>query len=153
MKYLLLLLPFFVNGQTTTHTPPPYTAIGPLVYKTDTVPFAGGTLPLSVILTSPGLLSVGAKDFDYTIYTFNALKTIDNTDSLHELFLLRKIAKNGDELKIVSLTNTADCLTYKLHYIGWQSDARQFLYTGDHQEMIWIDPCMPMVIIGRTKYY
>lgn len=150
MKYLFLLLPFFASGQTISHTAPPRFISGGLFTKTDTFPFAGGIINYPNITSTIGFI---AKDFDYTVYTTHALITIDNTDSLHELTLHRKISKEANILKIISLSNTADCITYNLHYIGFQSDSCQLVYTNDAQETIYINPMIPVITIGRTKYY
>lgn len=94
------------------------------------------------------------KDFDYTVYATKCLTTIDKTDSLHELMLFRRIEKQADILKIISLSNTADCITYHLHYIGYGSDTQSLIYTDDAQETITINPMLPLILIGnRTRYY
>lgn len=145
MKYLFLLLPFFASGQTTNSKPP---------YFVPGVTLTGAVQPGDLkMFTATRTLSFIAKDFDYTVYTTHALITIDNTDSLHELTLHRKISKEANILKIISLSNTADCITYNLHYIGFQSDSCQLVYTNDAQETIYINPMIPVITIGRTKYY
>lgn len=93
------------------------------------------------------------KDFDYTVNTTKCLMTIDNTDSLHQVTWFRKIQKKADVLKIISLTNTADCITLHLHYIGYSTDTFTLTYTDDAQEIITINPLLPLVVIGRTRYY
>lgn len=154
MKYLLLLLfPISTFSQTT-----PTGKSDAVYFHSDTRGIRGGTVKVYQIDSLPAralsYFSWGAKDFDYTCYTTKALMTIDNTDSLHELTLPRKIHKEGDILKIVSLTNTADCLTYHLHYIGFNSEGpAELIYTTENQEVIYANPMTATFVIGRTKYY
>lgn len=70
-------------------------------------------------------------DFDWSIYTIHAqLISIEKNGKVDTLtlMLLRRIEKNTDALRIISLNNTADALTYKLDYAGYDPSTQEFLY-------------------------
>ncbi len=107
---------------------------------------------LLLLLLLP-LSSIAQKDFDYTVYTTHAMTSIDLRDSFADLLLPRKIQKKDNTLKIIDLNNTGVCITYPLHFIGFNTDINSIIYTDDKGQTILINPMLPLITIGRIKYY
>jgi len=81
---------------------------------------------LVVLLLLP-LASFAQRDFDFTFYTAKAdvklwANRSDSDAYTKGLVLPRKIEKQNGQLKIYSLTNTADGHTYPVNYMGMSGD-------------------------------
>lgn len=102
------------------------------------------------------LLPVAAfcqKDFDYSFYTLkNTLVLEERKDSLlPELFLPRKIQKENNELKVISLTNTAQTETYRLEYIGYDIIDKWLIYQDAEGLYFYINPGNGLLEILNKK--
>jgi hypothetical protein len=100
------------------------------------------------------------KDFDYTIYTTKAdYSGIDSNKVGLHVTLMRKVQKEANVLKIISLTNTGEAETYNISYVGWDIQSKYFLYVVKEGKTIYVNPIEAIVKIldeeKRTKsvYY
>jgi len=95
------------------------------------------------------LLFISAKcfaqrDFDYTIYTTHC-SLPDSGKGNPKLLMQRKIVKKANVIKIISLVNTGDVITYTVRYIGYEPNANAFTYLSTDGVVIAINPVAPMV--------
>jgi hypothetical protein len=104
------------------------------------------------VLTAP-------RDFDYEFHTLHAkLSASDLSDTMSTIPIWpRRIEKRADILRIVNEENTADCITYRLHYIGLDfnhgTDMALVYTTYDTQDVIYINPVYGQLSINKRNTY
>ena len=107
---------------------------------------------LSILLFIISINATAQKDFDYTIYTNNmVLSGMDSSYDGSKLFVLRKIHKEANVIKIISLTNTGDAQTFNIKYMGWDISSKSFIYHTEQGQIIYINPIDPIVKIVDEK--
>lgn len=92
------------------------------------------------------------KDFDYTIYSTKAdFFDIDSSKVGLHLTLFRKIQKESNVLKIISLVNTGDAETYNIKYVGYDIQSKSFLYVLEDGMTIYVNPMETVVKVLDDK--
>lgn len=123
------------------------------------------TISLSLLISAN---CFSQADFDYEFYTTHAIfkefnigpftDTVGSFDKYYdhsEMTLLRKIKKEANMLKIISINNSADCITYQLlTFVGWQAEAECLVYTSSPSvpaETLWVNPIKQIILIKDSS--
>jgi hypothetical protein len=111
------------------------------------------------------------RDFDYTFYTTKARMPASvlsghlpkekqvgsgpEDSAMLELTLPRKIDKQADVLKIISLTNTGDCQTYTLQFLGMQvfEHEQLLVYKTDHNQLVYFNPLQLTISLNHEQLF
>lgn len=114
---------------------------------------------LLIILMVP-LFCSAQKDFDYTIYTSKAYYSgIDTAQTDLRLTLYRKIQKDANVIKFISINNTGDAITFNINYVGYDSSTKSLVYTCGEGIIIYCNPMIPSITINdgnkktKQEYY
>jgi hypothetical protein len=119
---------------------------------------------LLLLLITISFCTIAQRDFDYFIYTNNAYicppicKDTLGTQRPLKLNLNKYIKKEGNTITIVNLTNSGNSDVYNVEFIGWSIADEHLVYKSKNDDIIYINPLIPEVIIydknkNELKYF